>query len=149
MESFQILKEGELLSFSLVLVESPQVLLDRATFWIQRREARECDLEGPFFYCCSYEGVQTFGVSLWAVAYEGCSALWKDRVQKFNKDPFFFPFIMNVRAATGFIFLGLRLGLKYFLFKEDPEVFIKLQHLVRDQGGDLFEDQLGTPSNSN
>lgn len=131
------LKDAAALPFSLISVESPQALLENAALWIQRRE-EGLDFEEIFYYC-SYERLQVFGVSLWAHAYEECQGLWKNRVRIDLEDFPFFPFMVDVKTSSGFIFLGIRLGLKYFLFKKDADLFTKLQNLIRSHGGLLFE----------
>ncbi len=130
------LKEAAALPFSLISVESPQALLENAALWIQKRE-EGLDFEEIFYYC-SYERLQVFGMSLWAHAYEECQDLWKNRVRTDPEDFSFFPFMVDVKTASGFIFLGIRLGLKYFLLK-DADLFTKLQSLIRSHGGLLFE----------
>ncbi|MBS0186242.1 MAG: hypothetical protein JSS34_07925 [Proteobacteria bacterium] len=104
---------------------------------IENQKENSAALEN-FFYHCSFEKAHTFGISLWAYAYKECQNLWKERQLIFKEDSPFFPFILNVQASSGFIFLGMRLGLKYFLYEKDFEIFTKLQNLVRQQGGELF-----------
>ncbi|HQS84065.1 MAG: hypothetical protein B7Y25_03825 [Alphaproteobacteria bacterium 16-39-46] len=136
MENFFLLRDkNDEFPCSLIYVESPQILLESAILLINNREER---LSSNLFYSCSFENCQTFGVSLWAYAYEACNALWKERHLRFKEDPSFFPFLLDVRTSSGFIFLGLRLELKYFLCKKDLEIFTKLQTLVRNQGGELY-----------
>ena len=123
-------------------VESPQDLLNQLPLFMKRRGKHltdgDAEAQDHPFCSTSYACLQIFGVSLWSYSYGECRKIWEKRENKREGEPSYFPFILDIKDNRGYIFLGLRLGLKYFLFSGEREVFKKLQCIVRKEEGEIF-----------
>lgn len=111
-----------------LIVGSPQELIKKSTLGEQ----------SPPFYINAPGTTYSFGVPLWAYAYEKCLGVWEYSSQESVTN---FSFVLDVGKYPGFVFSGLRLGIKLFLFQGDDQIFKKLQAIVREKRGDIWRGE--------
>lgn len=107
------------------VIYSPQELIKESSYWEKDN----------LFYINAPETTHSFGVPLWAAAYEECRRGKKETLYKEREN---FSFILDVGNYPGFVLSGLALGIKFFLFQGEENVFKSLQTIVHKKKGDIW-----------